>query len=388
MARKPTRNAQGSGTIRHRADGRWEARYTVGRDPGTGKQVQKSVYGKTQQEVRKKLIAATSAIDDGIYIEPSKMTFGQWLDIWLSDFCGNVKPKTRELYRGSIEYRIKPALGKQRLLSLNTAMIQHAYNDALQGTKDKPGVSPKTVKNLHGIVHKALKQAVEAGYIRYNPADACKLPRIEKPQIKPLGRDELGRFLEAIKGDPFERLFLVTLFTGIREGEVLGLPWDCVDFEKGTILIRQQLQLSKGQYNLVPLKNDRPRTITPAPFVMDILRQQKAAQAEQRLKIGSIWIDSGFVFTNEIGDHLSRHTVYKHFKKAVEVVGVPSARFHDLRHTFAVASLESGDDIKTVQENLGHATASFTLDVYGHVSERMKQESAQRMQNFINSLGT
>ena len=383
MPRKGTRNAQGSGTIRQRPDGRWEARYTIGRDPGTGKQIQKSVYGKTQQEARKKLLAATSAMDNGTYIEPEKVSFGQWLDIWVNDFCSSVKPRTRELYRGTIENRIKPALGAVRLTALTTAMIQHFYNDATRGKKS---VSPKTVKNFHGIIHKALNQAMEAGYIRFNPAAACKLPRVERVEIKPLTREQMGAFLKAIEGDPYETLFQVTIFTGMREGEVLGLPWASVDFERGTILLKQQLQSIRGVYQIVPLKNDRSRLITPAPFVMELLRRQKVAQAEQQLQVGPLWENSGLVFTNQVGGNLARTTVYHHFKKAVATIGIPDARFHDLRHTYAVASLEAGDDVKTVQENLGHATASFTLDVYGHVSERMKQESANRMEQLIQSV--
>ena len=316
-------------------------------------------------------------------MEPEKVSFGRWLDIWVNEFCGSVKPRTRELYRGTVDNRIKPALGAVRLTALTTAMIQRFYNDSMEGDR---AVSAKTVKNFHGIIHKALNQAMEAGYIRFNPAAACKLPRVEKAEIKPLNREQMGAFLRTIEGNPFEALFQVTIFTGMREGEVLGLPWASVDFERGTILLKQQLQSIRGVYQIVPLKNDRSRLITPAPFVMELLRRQKIKQAEQQLQTGPLWEDSGLVFTNQAGGHLARTTVYHHFKRVAASIGMPDARFHDLRHTYAVSSLEAGDDVKTVQENLGHATASFTLDVYGHVSERMKQESANRMEQLIQSL--
>ena len=162
--------------------------------------------------------------------------------------------------------------------------------------------------------------------------------------------------------------------------------WDCVDFKKGIILIDKQLQHEKkkgGAYIFAPLKNDKARTITPAPWVMQLLHTHKAKQAAQRLQTGGLWKDSGLVFTNETGQHLAIHSVYKAFKKVVASIGRPDARFHDLRHSYAVAAIRSGDDIKTLQGTLGHATAAFTLDVYGHVTDQMKQASAQRMERYI-----
>ena len=383
MPRKATRGAQGGGSIRQRRDGRWEARFTVGRDPGTGKQVQRSVYGATQREARQKLAAAVAALDEGTYTPPARITFGQWLDIYVTDFCGGVKPRTRELYRSSIDARIKPALGAVRLGALTTPMIQRFYNQSMQGEN---AVSAKTVRNLHGIVHKALEQAVSAGYLRANPAAACQPPRVEKPEIRPLDEAQTQAFIAAAQGDPFETLFLVDLFTGLREGEILGLQWDAVDLDAGTIRVVRQLQLHKGTYQLMPTKNGKPRQLTPAPFVMNLLRAQRREQAQMKLLAGQLWEDTGFVFTDALGRHLARQTVYRHFKKLADRIGLPDARLHDLRHTYAVASIRAGDDPKTVSENLGHATVAFTLDVYGHVTASMREASAQRMQAYIDNL--
>lgn len=387
MPRKATRAASGGGTIRQRPDGRWEARYTVGHDPGTGKQKQRSVYGDTQKEVRQKLAQAIAAIDEGTYFEPTKITLGEWLDIWLAEYVLDaVKPYTYRSYEVQSRVHIKSALGAAKLSALTTPEIQAFYNRLYRGETGKTGLSAKTIKNIHGVLHKALKQAVTLGYIRYNPTDACTLPRIVKKEIKPLEDTDISAFLDAIQGHPFEAVYLVTLFTGMRQAEVIGLTWDCVDFKSGTILINKQLQREKrkgGAYHFAPLKNDKARCITPAPSVMKTLKQHRQAQTEQRLRMGMQWQDTGLVFTNELGEHLVHHTVYKHFKKIVADLGLPEARFHDLRHSYAVAALQSGDDVKTVQEALGHHTAAFTLDVYGDVSERMKRESADRMERFI-----
>lgn len=379
--KKDTRNAQGSGSIRQRPDGRWEARYTVGRDPGTGKQIRKSVYGKTQAEVRKKLNAVTVAIDNGTYIEPSKLKVADWLGIWIDEYGLNLKPLTLKSYRTQINQHINPALGNVRLIALKPHHIQKFYND-LNNT-----FSPKTIKNIHGVLHKGLKKACELGYLQTNPADSCNLPKVIKSEIKPLDKSEIPAFLETIKGDPFEALFTVDIFTGMRQSEIIGLTWDCVNFGDSVIRLYRQWQRLKGGCQFTNLKNGKPRIIKPAAFVMDILKTVKVRQAENRLLAGSAWDNSyDFVFTNELGHPINHVTLLKHLKKIADKIDRPDLRFHDLRHTYAVISLQAGDDIKTVQENLGHYSAAFTLDTYAHVTDSMREESAKRMDSFIKNL--
>ena len=385
------KSAAGAGTIRKKTitkNGKkytyWEARFTVGYDPGTGKQIQKSITGKTQKEVSQKLKAVTTAIDTGTFVAPCKMTVGQWLDIWTEEYLGGVKPRTVDNYKGVVRSRIKPGLGAVKLDALTPHTIQSYYNGL-----SKEGLAPKSVRNVHGILHKALQQAIANGYIKINPADSCILPRAVRKELKPMDEDMITAFLKAVQGHQFEHLFTVTLFTGMREGEALGLLWECVDLTKGTITVDKQLQLirgSRGQYQMVPTKNSKGRTISIAPFVVSTLKKVKHRQLENRLRFGETWEDSGFVFTDDLGHHLSASTVYKSFKAVMVQIGSPETRFHDLRHSYAVASIKSGDDIKTVQENLGHATAAFTLDIYGHVTEKMKQESAARMEQFIKTV--
>jgi integrase len=398
----PTRNAAGAGSIRQRKDGTWEGRYTVGRDPGDGHQIQKSVYGKTQQEVRRKLSKATASIDAGTYMEPSKMTFGQWLDVWLKEYCIAVKPRTLISYESAVNYRIKPALGHVRLCKLRPPMIQKFINDALRGTlKGRKGavknfkhddsralvpLSKKTVFGFYGIIHEALQQAVKVGYIPMNPCSGCTPPKKGKPEIHPFDEQQTRDFLQAVKGDDYEILFKVDLFTGLRAGEILGLPWASVDFESGTVRIYRQLQRQGKVFRFAPPKNGKERTIVPAPFVMDLLRQQRILQNKWKLIAGPAWEETGLVFTNQLGGHLKPQTVYLHFKAAAAKIGLPKERFHDLRHTYAVASIRAGDDPKTVSGNLGHASVAFTLDVYGHVTGDMKKDSSDRMQEYIEKL--
>ena len=384
MPRKAKKNAQGAGTIRKRSDGRWEARYTIGFDPATGKQKQKSIYGKTQKEVRERLAEITTELDNGTYLEPAKETLGVWLDTWLETYAQfSVKPYTMDAYERVCRNYLIPVLGVIRLSALTAPQIQLFYNSLLMDKK----LSPKTIRNIHGVLHRALDQAMKLGMIRSNPTELCDLPKARRKEIKPMEQDKIEAFLKAIKGNKYELLYQITLFTGMRQGEVLGLTWDCVDFAHSTLYVNKQLQKTKkvgGDYALVPTKNSRARVITAASSVMALLKKQRSFQAQAQLLAGSEWDNKwGLVFTNELGGHLTHFTVYKHFKEAVTSIGLEEERFHDLRHSYAVAAIESGDDIKTVQSNLGHATASFTLDVYGHVSQKMRQQSAERMEEFI-----
>jgi integrase len=379
--------ANGSGCIRQRVDGTWEARVTTGRDPGTGKLIRKSYYGKTQAEVRKKLTASAHELDEGTYMEPSKMTVGQWLDVWSVEYLGALKPRTYDLYLQHIRVHLKPALGALKLQALTTPIIQKMYNQKLRA-----GLSPKTIKNLHGVLHKALSQAVKVEYLRFNPADACELPRCQPREMHLLDNNQVALFLKAVDGHRHQNLLTVTLFTGLREAEVLGLSWDEVNFETGVLSISHQLQRRKPEagevtYTFAPLKNDRPRTIKPAASVMAVLRRQRQLQLEWRLKAGDAWSNPlDLVFTNEIGQYICVNTIYHAFKKIVASLGLEETRFHDLRHTYATLSIQNGDDIKTVSTSLGHATTAFTLDVYGHSTDSMKQASADRMEAFIKSI--
>jgi len=399
MPRGNKKNTSGAGSIRKKTVHRngteytyWEARFTTGFDPKTGKQKQRSITGKTQKEVAQKLRKLTVELDAGTYHEPCRMTVAQWLETWQKDYLLDVKPSTAYLYGTNINLYINPHIGAMKLGALTTPTVQAFYNDLLHPSKpDVNPLSPKTIKNVHGVLHKALKQAVLCGHIRSNPADGCVLPRIVKKEISPLDEDHISLFLKAVHGHPHEYLYKITLFTGLRQGEVLGLTWDCVDFQNGTLTIKQQLrreQKKGGQYYFSPTKNGKTRVISLAPTVLNLFQLQKAAQVEKAQKAGCMWEENNLIFTNELGSFLSYRTVYDCYKRVVAGIGIPDARFHDLRHSYAYAAIKSGDDIKTVQENLGHATAAFTLDVYGHVTKQMKQESANRMERFIQSVSS
>ena len=388
MPRKSnTRAPQGAGSIRQRPDGRWEGRVTVGIDPGTGKPIRRSLYGDTQKEVRQKMTAILRELDKGTYQTPSKITVAEWLNEWLTTFCASkVKPLTYQSYAGIIKKHIVPALGALELQAVKGAHVQRLYNSMTSA-----GLSGKTVKNASAVLHKALSVALKQGLIAVNPCDGAELPQTQRPEIKPLTDKEIPLFLAAIDHSPMRNAYALCLFAGLREGECLGLSWEQVDFERGRITISQQLQREKmkgGQHYIAPsTKSGKPRTIEPPPIAFEYLRAERIKQAENRLRAGAAWCNPhNLVFTDEAGKHYVLFTFYRRFKAIAASIGRPDARPHDLRHTAATVAIASGADIKSVQDMLGHATASFTLNVYAHTSEQMMTDTAARMQSYYENL--
>ena len=323
MAKK---RANGEGNIYKRDNGSWEARYTV-----NGKR--HSIYGKTQAEVRKKLTEALSQIDREEYIEDSGMTVSQWLTIWQRDYLGNVKQGTADNYELQVRLYINPTLGEIKLSGLKPPAIQKLYNNLIVG-----GLSPKSVKNTHGCLHKALDIAVRVGCIAKNPTEACILPRITQKEITPLDTPDLTKLMKYLEGHEHEALFKTALFTGMRSGELCGLTWDCVDFDKGLIYVKKQLCPPRGiekNFRFDTLKNGKPRTLAPAPFVMETLREHKKQQEQQKKAAGDLWDDLGFpdlVFTYPNGKHYAQSNVHKVFQNILKKAGLEHHRFHDLRH--------------------------------------------------------
>jgi len=374
-----TRGAAGSGSIRQRPDGRWEARYTYKDELGQTKRG--SVYALTQKECRQKLTAILTDIDRNTYTKPQRYTFAQWLDIWLDTYCRDLKPMTLASYKSKIECRIKPAIGGSYLSALSNVQLQKFYNSLSEG--DAP-LSAKTIQCYHGIIHKSLEQAVAAHVLPANPSEHIKLPKVKKPELKPLMDDNVGLFLEAIRGDRFERLFIVALFSGLRQSELVGLRWDDVDLTNGVLTVCRQIQKAHDKAGYVSIdetKSGKTRHAAVAPSIVRVLTEQKAQQDEWRTAAGSLWNnENNLVFTDERGGHLKHRTIQNHFKAIVAGMGCPNVRFHDLRHSYAVIALQSGDSVKSVQEQLGHYSAAFTLTTYAAVSDTMRKETQNIME--------
>lgn len=389
------KRANGEGTIRKRSNGTWEGRITISYDSKTGKQQYKCVYGKTKKEVRKKLDDLMERREEGTAVssplpqeaDSDDMTLNDWLDTWIADYLPDIKPGTLVSYKSLSNNHIRKELGQYKLKSLKAPVIQKFYNKL----RDQ-GLSPKYIKNIHGCLHRALDMAVKVEYLSKNYTSICSVPKGIPEEVNPLTEEEQKALFESMKGEEYEYLFLTDIFTGMRCGELIGLTWDCVDFDRGIITIKRQIVQIRERhavYEWGTLKNGKARIIAPAPFVMDVLKKQRAKQELMKLDAGKLWNEGDFpnlVFTHKDGSHLSQPTVWKQFQKLLKKAGLEHHRVHDLRHTFAVNSLRAGDDIKTLQENMGHFSAAFTLDRYGHVTEEMRKASSQRMQAFIENI--
>jgi len=326
------------------------------------------------------------------------MTLSDWMDLWYKEYTFDKKYSTLKGYKAQINKHIRPGIGKYNLSQLNPMILQRFFNHLSEPNEKGKVLSPKSIKNVYIILSGILEQAVENEMISKNPCKKVKLPKVYNKQITPLTDKQVKDFLEIISTDEiYGTILRVIVFTGLRLGEAMGLTWDCVDFEKGALNINKQLQRrpqKDGGSTLTSVKSGKPRILKPAPFVMQLLKIRYTEQIMQKQRSEDLWLawsneeehKKALVFTNLQGGYLIPKRVYLHFKSAAVAIGAPDARVHDLRHTYAVLSLQNGDDIKTVQENLGHASAAFTLDVYGHVSDRMKKESANRMEEYIRNL--
>lgn len=371
------RAANGMGSIRQRPDGRWEARYTApdGR--------QHSVFGKTQREASAKLKAALQQVDAGSWIEPSKMTVGDWLDVWLRDYLNHTTGRTKETYECAVNKWFKPTFGNVRLASFTEMHVRRMVSDM-----ERAGRKPYTVQHHCAILSAAMEQAIHSKLIRENPVKLVKLKRRNTAvDIHIVDRLQIPAFVAAAEKTDFPNELIFMLFSGLRVGELRGLRWEDVDLEAGTINVQRQLHATAHKMQFAPPKNGEQRVIHLAPEAVAILKRQRRRQIEQKLAAGDKWIEntltSGLVFRQDNGRVHSELSIYKQVKIAGAEIGMPDLHPHDLRHSYAVAALRSGADIKAVQHNLGHKSAKMTMDVYAKYTEDSGKTGAERLSTYI-----
>ena len=364
--------------IRQRSNGTWEGRYY----DVDGKQ--HSLYGRTKAIVKDKLAEKRAEIAQGTSITETDLTVEQWGWEWMKTFkAGKVKHSTLDNYESDFRLHVVPYIGNVKLKGLTTLMVQRVYI-----LLEKEGLSPKSIRNVHGMLHGMLDKAMKMDLIRKNVSKNCELPHIQQHEMHPLTKEEMGMFMNLAKDDEYYLMMRFDFFTGLRESELIGLTWDCVDFEKHTLRVyRQFVRIAsgpdKGKMMYTPLKNGKERTITLTTTAMAVLQEAKRKQSEQRLRAGSSWHNEyNMIFTRN-GMFVRFKTLYVHFKAIVKRMGRPGVRFHDVRHTYATLSLQSHVDPKTLSEALGHATVAFTLDVYGHSNADMRQQAAEQLEQLI-----
>jgi integrase len=318
--------------------------------------------------------------DGGITYDAGKLTVGEYLDGWLKDSVHvTVRQRTYERYESIVRVHLKPAFGRQKIKALSPNLVRGLYRQKLDGNLEqgvKP-LSPRSVQYIHVTLHKSLKQAVSDGLIPRNVCSGIKAPRPGKPEITPFSREQARALLLAANssGDRFAALYAVALHTGMREGELLGLRWDDVDLDATTptLQVRRSLSETRTGYTFEKPKNGKGRQLSLSHGAVDALRAHRAVQNAERLQAGSKWHDNALVFPNTAGNPQSGPTLLKKsFRPLLQQAGLPAKfRIHDLRHTCATILLQARKHPKYVQELLGHANISITLDTYSHVIEGM-----------------
>jgi integrase len=291
-----------------------------------------------------------------------------------------VRPSSHQTYQGYIEHHIKPRIGGIPLEKLTTLDLQKLYRELLadgrvvrKESQNQPkGLSPKTVRNINQVISSAMEQAIAQKLILTNPTDGCALPKVEHKEMHTLAADQLAAFLREAKNSGVYELYYFELATGLRRGELLGLKWEDVDWERRTVRVCRQVARINGEIVEAPLKTKNSyRTISLGDGAIKVLEEQEKKSSDT------------YIFPSPNGGPISPDSVQNMLNRVLKRAGLPKIRVHDLRHTFATLALQNGVDIKTVSGMLGHYSAGFTLDTYTHVTTPAQIEAANTMGNVL-----
>ena len=371
--------------VRKREDGRWEGRIVVGHK-ANGAPIFRYVSAGGQKALTEKLHREIDLYRGVDLTENSRMTLGEWLDRWLEEYAApSVRPSTLEGYRGYIERNIKPYLGDKQVGKITREDVQKLYRELQKNGRKEfhpeygYQLSGATIRRIHGVFHQAMDAAVRENLIARNPTEGITLPKKKTAPKQILNDAQLEQFMEVIRADSvWHDFFYTELTTGLRQGEICGLMWSDFDETHGTLSIRRTIHTQKGG-RLVAGETKTgtgKRTIILPPSTAQLLAQRKKYSYSQ-------WI-----FPNPLRPEqpASPGTAYNHLKTLLKRAGLPSIRFHDLRHTFATHALASGVDAKTLSGILGHTQASFTLDTYTHVTGDMQKRASEIVGGFMENI--
>jgi integrase len=371
------------GHIQQRSPGSFRLRYTLGKDPVTGKRrTATTTIRGTRKDAERELTRLLRTADTGEHVDSSRITVRQWLAHWLGTVRAEVSPKTFERYEEIVRSYWLPALGNVVLVKLTPSQVQKAHNAwAVSRLDRKPGgLSPATRRHIHHVLKSALSRAVEQQALARNPAAALRLPKVERQEMTVLSTEQSTRLLEAIKPSRAYWPVLLALSTGMRRGEILALRWRNVDLDRGTLRVMESLEQTKAGIRFKAPKTDRTRAITIPAFAVDELRRLKREQAEELLRAGIRQGPETLVICCEDGEpKLPSSLTYDFARLIGRIKDLPRVRFHDLRHSHATQLLLAGVHPKVAQERLGHSTIVMTLDLYSHVTETMQMDAAERL---------
>lgn len=370
------------GHIRKRSNDSYSIVVELGKDPATGTRKQQWVTVKgSKKDAEKRLAELLHQLDTGSFIQPGHTTVAEFLERWLEEYARpNLTPRAYERYEIIARVHLIPELGNIPLTQLRPEHLQKHYTGKLN-----VGLSARTVKYHHTVIHVALQTALKWGLIARNVADSVDVPREHQGEMQTWSEGELNQFLEATKVSQYYPLFYTALFTGMRRSELLALRWQDIDFIFSQIYVNRSLHhLRDGSYVFTQPKTARSRrTIALSASTILVLKNYHDNQAILYNLLGRPLTDDALVFSNAEGKPLRPNTVSRAWGKLAAKAGVKVIRFHDARHTHATLMLKQGIHPKIVQERLGHASIQITLDTYSHVSPGLQEAAAQRFDDML-----
>lgn len=362
-------------SIDKRSNGTYRGRYTINAE-------QVAIYAKTKKELLQKW-AALNVAEPTKRADESGLTVGAWLSEYVNLFTRNIKDTTRLQYEKNIKNHIIPALGSLPLRECSALTVQKFYNSLAQ----EKHLSAKTVKNIHGVLHKAFGKAKSLKYISVNPCgiEYIELPRCGGHKAHPLDINEIQRYFAAVQKSRYRLALTFLPLTGLRVGELLGLKFSDVDYTNKQINLARQLVTCRRKgdapYCSTP-KNGRGRSVVLPEQAIAILKQAELSARSELLRKGEITrgVQDLYIFP------CAYESLRREFKQILKVNDFENIRLHDLRHSFVVLAQKAGLSIKSISATLGHATVAFTLDIYGAFLKCEREENAELLTKAINDI--
>ena len=372
------------GHIRERSPGRWAIVIDIRDDEGKRRRKWHSFRG-TKREAQVECSRLITEARGGAFVDPGRITVAEYLDRWLEHMRSQVSPRTHECYGETISAHLKPALGGIRLSKVRSADIAKAYADALEsGRRSREGgLSPRSVVMMHRTLHQALKQAVRWNLMTNNPAAAVRPPRVERKQMQVLDTNNTVALIEAARSSVLLMPVVLNVLVGLRRGEVAALRWRSVDLERGQLAVVASIEQTKLGTREKPPKSGRARTVALPALAVEELRRHRVQQAQDMLRLGVRVTDDTHVCLTEAGEPWRPRSITHRFIKFIQASELPRVRLHDLRHSHATHLLAANVHPKVVQERLGHADISTTMNLYSHVMPGMQEDAAARIDDAL-----
>ena len=361
------------GSIYQRSNGGWRVQISV-----NGKRLNKSFDRKS--DAQEWLHKTKYQLDKGYDVEGGRITLKEYLKKWLESYKITIRPKTYHRYKGLTEKHIIPHLGDIQLRNLQPLRIEGFYSQLLVN-----GLSSRSTRHVHSVLHRALEKAVGYGLLFRNPASCVNLPQYKPAEMQIWNENQVSVFLMTAHESTHKALYHLAVTTGMRQGEIFGLQWSDLNLENGKLNVKRQVQHIPGEgWSFAePKTRSGRRSIQLGEGTIIVLRDHYQSQQIRKAANADRWQEYDLIFPSSVGTPLNASNLRLDFNRIIKEAELPKIRFHDLRHTAASLMLNHGVPLIVVSRMLGHAKASITLDIYGHLIHEMQDEAARVMDELV-----